>query len=134
MPQEDNVEIVRRSFEAYASGGIEATLPFYSPDLVWDPGAEWVEDAVYRGHDGVRRLDAIFAENFDDYSLELHEVRPVGGRVLALYEAIGRIKGSDRAIRQPVGIVVDEIRDDKIAALRSYFTWPRAREAVGLEE
>src|SRR6185437_7532836 len=30
-------EIVRRSFEAYASGGIEATLPFYAPDFVWDP-------------------------------------------------------------------------------------------------
>ncbi|HWG08680.1 MAG TPA: nuclear transport factor 2 family protein [Solirubrobacteraceae bacterium] len=125
---------MRRSFEAYASGGIEATLPFYAPDFVWDPGPEWVEEAVYRGHDGVRRLDAIFSDNFDDYSVELREVRPVGDRVLALYEAIGRIKGSNRTIRQPVGIVVDEIRDGKIAAIRSYFTWPRALNAVGLAE
>jgi hypothetical protein len=75
---DENVEIVRRSFEAYASGGIEATLPFYAPDFVWDPGPEWVEDTIYRGHDGVRRLDAILLENFDGYSLELHEIRAVG--------------------------------------------------------
>jgi ketosteroid isomerase-like protein len=129
----ENVELVRRSFEAYAIGGIEAALPFYASDFVWDPGAEWVEESVYRGHDGARRLDAIFLENFDDYSLELHEIRAVDTRVVALYEAVGRIKGSNATIRQPIGIVVDDIRDGKIAAIRSYFTWPRALAAVGLE-
>jgi ketosteroid isomerase-like protein len=89
----ENVEIVRRSFEAYASGGIEATLPFYAPDFVWDPGPEWVEDSSYTGHDGVRRLDEIFRENFEDYSLELHDVRAVGARVVALYEAVGADQG-----------------------------------------
>jgi ketosteroid isomerase-like protein len=130
----NNVEIVRRSFEAYASGGIEAVLPFYTTDFIWDPGPEWVEDSVYRGHDGVRRLDAIFRENFDDYTLELHDVRAAGARVVALYEAVGRIRGSDRTIRQPIGIVIEDIRDGKIAATRSYFTWPRALAAVGLTE
>jgi ketosteroid isomerase-like protein len=131
---DENVEVVRRSFEAYASGGIEATLPFYAPDFVWDPGPEWVEDTVYRGHDGVRRLDAIFLENFDGYSLELHEIRAVDTRVIALYEALGRIKGSSTPIRQQIGIVIDDIQDGRIAAIRSYFTWPRALAAVGLAE
>jgi ketosteroid isomerase-like protein len=131
---QENVELVRRSFEAYFNGGIEATLPFYAPDFVWDPGPEWFEEPVYRGHDGIRRLDAIFFDNFDEYDLELHDVRAAGARVVALYEAVGRIKGSRSIIRQPIGIVVDEIRDGKIAAIRSYFTWPRALKAVGLEE
>jgi ketosteroid isomerase-like protein len=129
-----NVELVRRSFEAYASGGIEATFPFYAPDIVWDPGPEWVEETVYRGHDGIRRIDAVFLESFDDYRLQLHDVRAAGDRVVALYEAIGRIKGSARTIQQPVGIVIDEVRDGKIAAVRSYFTWARALDAVGLQE
>jgi ketosteroid isomerase-like protein len=131
---QENVELVRRSFEAYAIGGIEASLAFYASDFVWDPGAEWVEESVYRGHDGARRLDAIFLENFDDYRLELHEIRAVDTRVVALYESVGRIRGSNATIRQPIGIVVDEIRDGKIAAIRSYFTWPRALEAVGVWE
>lgn len=128
-----NVEIVRRSFEAYASGGIEATFPFYASDIVWDPGAEWVEETVYRGHEGIRQIDRVFLENFDDYRLQLHDVRAAGDRVVALYEAIGRIKGSTKTIRQPVAIVIDEIRDGKITAVRSYFTWARALHAVGLE-
>jgi ketosteroid isomerase-like protein len=129
---QENVELVRRSFAAYASGGIEATFPFYAPDIVWDPGVEWVEETLYRGHDGIRRIDRVFLENFDDYTLELHDVRAAGDRVVALYEAIGRIKGSTRTIRQPVAIVIDEIRDGRIAAVRSYFTWARALDAVGL--
>ena len=80
---QENVEFVRRSFEAYASGGIEATFPFYAPDIVWDPGPEWVEETVYRGHDGIRRIDGVFLENFDDYSLQLSRRsagwRPGGG-------------------------------------------------------
>jgi ketosteroid isomerase-like protein len=65
--------------------------------------------------------------------LELHEIQAVDTRVVALCEAVGRIKGSNATIRQPIGIVVDDIRDGKIAAIRSYFTWPRALAAVGLE-
>jgi ketosteroid isomerase-like protein len=130
---QENVEMVRRSFDAYARGGIEATFPFYAPDVVWDPGSEWVEETLYRGHDGIRRIDRVFLENFDDYRLQLHDVRAAGDRVVALYEAIGRIKGSTKTIRQPVAIVIDEIRDGKITAVRSYFTWARALHAVGLE-
>src|ERR1700730_8021099 len=100
---EANVEIVRRSFEAHRAGGIEAALPFYAPDFVWDAGPDWFEERIYRGHDGGRRLDAIFAENFEDYSLAVHEIRAVGEQVLALYEAIGRIRNSGFPLRQPVG-------------------------------
>lgn len=130
----ENVDLVRRSFEAYANGGIEAALPFYSPDVVWDPGSEWVEETMYRGHDGVRRIDRVFLENFDDYSVQLHDARAAGDRVVALFEAVGRIKGSTRTIRQPVAIVIDEVRDGKIAAIRSYFSWAPALDAVGLQE
>ena len=129
---EANVEIVRRSFEAHRAGGIEAALPFYAPDFVWDAGPDWFEERIYRGHDGGRRLDAIFAENFEDYSLAVHEIRAVGEQVLALYEAIGRIRNSGFPLRQPVGIVLSDFRDGTIGKVRSYFSWREARRAVGL--
>jgi hypothetical protein len=43
-----------------------------------------LEDRVYRGHDGARRLDAIFSASFEDYSLVVHEIRAVGEQVIAL--------------------------------------------------
>ena len=44
-----NVELVRKAFEAFKSGGMEAVLPFYAPDVVCYPVSEWLEDPVYRG-------------------------------------------------------------------------------------
>src|SRR5260370_32155428 len=111
---QENADIVSRSFEAHRAGGIEASLAFYAPDFVWDAGPHWVEDRIYRGHDGARRLDAILRESFEDYSLTVHEVRPVGERVLALYEATGRIRHSDLPLRQPVGIVLSAFRNGTI--------------------
>jgi ketosteroid isomerase-like protein len=127
---QQNVEVVRKSFEAHGAGGIEAPLPFDAPDFVWDAGPEWVEDRIYRGHDGARRLDAIFHDNFADYALEVHEIRAVGDRVLALYEATGRIRDSGLPIRQPVGIVLSHFRDGMIGKVRSFFSWREALEAV----
>jgi ketosteroid isomerase-like protein len=129
---EANMEIVRRSFEAHRAGGIEAALPFYAPDFVWDAGPDWFEERIYRGHDGARRLGAIFAGNFEGYSLAVHEIRAVGEQVLALYEAIGRIRNSGLPLRQPVGIVLSDFRDGMIGKVRSYFSWHEARRAVGL--
>jgi ketosteroid isomerase-like protein len=131
---QENVEVVRKSFEAHRAGGIEAALAFYASDLVWDAGPEWVEDRVYRGHDGARRLDAIFVESFDDYGLTVHEIRAVGEQVLALYEATGRIKGSGLPIRQPIEIVLSDLHDGVIGRVQSFFSWKQALDAVGPAE
>jgi ketosteroid isomerase-like protein len=130
----ENVQIVGRSFEAHRAHGIEASLVFYTDDCVWEAAPDWVEDRIYRGHDGLRRLDAVFIENFEDYVLDVHEIRGVGERVLALFEATGRIRDSGLPIRQPVGIVLSSFRDGKIGEIQSFFSWRDALETVGLRE
>jgi ketosteroid isomerase-like protein len=127
---QENAELVRRSFEAHAAGGIDAALRFYALDFVWYPGPGWVEDEVYRGHEGARRLDEIFSSSFEDYVLDLHEIREVGDHVLALYEATGRIRDSGATIRQPIGIVAGRFRDGTIGEVRSFFGWEAAIESV----
>jgi ketosteroid isomerase-like protein len=37
----ENVEIVERAFDAFSTGGVEACLPSFSPDLVVYPFPEW---------------------------------------------------------------------------------------------
>jgi ketosteroid isomerase-like protein len=128
------VALVQVSFDAHRAGGIEAALPFYSDNCTWDAGPGWVEDRIYHGHDGLRMLDGVFRENFEDYALTVPEIRDLGERVLALYEATGRIKGSGSPIRQPIGIVFSGFNDGKIGEARSFFSWREALEAVGLGE
>jgi ketosteroid isomerase-like protein len=127
----ENVDLVRRSFEAHARGGIEAALPFYAADFTWHAGPNWLEDDVYRGHDGARRLDAIFQRSFEDYALEVHEITAVGNRVLALYEATGRIRGSGAPLQQQIGLVISDFRDGTIGTVRSFFGWHAARDFIG---
>jgi hypothetical protein len=64
--------------------------------------------------------------------LELHEIRAVGERVLALYEATGRIGGSSSPLRQPVGIVLSNFGDGTIGEVRSFFSWNEALDAASL--
>jgi len=70
-----NVEIVRNAFQIFGAEGIDAALPFFSPDLVWYPTDRWLDGSAYRGHDGMRRLSAAFSENFDDFRYDVHDIR-----------------------------------------------------------
>jgi ketosteroid isomerase-like protein len=131
---EENVEIVRRTFEQLEKGGVEAALRFLASDVVLYPFPEWVEASEYRGHDGIRRVLAVWTENFDDFTMELQELRDTGDRVVALYEQSGRIKGSGVRVRQPVGGVFGDFRDERIGEASFFQTWDEALEAAGLSE
>jgi ketosteroid isomerase-like protein len=129
---QEHVELLRKSFEAFNVGGIEALLPFCPPDVVWYSVAEWLEDPVYRGHDGARKLVGAFTDNFDDWGWEVHEIRDVGSRVVAHVEMTGRIKDSGVPIRQTMGLVSADFRDGTIGEARFFITWQQALESVGL--
>jgi ketosteroid isomerase-like protein len=130
----ENVDLVRRAFNAHRTGGIEAVMPFYAADVVFYFDPEWVEDAAYRGHDGIRRAEAVWAENFDDFAWAVQEIRDLEDRVLVLAAMTGRAKGSGVPVRQPTGLVGSGFRDGTIGEVRSFNSWQRALEAVGLRE
>jgi ketosteroid isomerase-like protein len=132
----ENVEWARKSFEAYVTGGVEAFLEFVAPDGVWYPAPEFIEAPEYRGHDGVRFLFSVFTDTFDDWTIDLVEVRDAGDSVVALAEHGGKIKGTDTPLRQPMGIVLSDFRQRPVQARRVHFfqTWREALEAAGLSE
>jgi ketosteroid isomerase-like protein len=131
---EENVEIVRQGFDAFAVGGVEAALDSFAPDVVLYPFPEWPGPSEYRGHDGVRTLLGEWFENFDDFGIEVHEIRDAGDKVVGLAETVGRIKGSGLPIRQPLGVVYWDFRNGKIGEGGNFLTWREALEAVGLSE
>jgi ketosteroid isomerase-like protein len=46
---QENVELVRRAFAAYAHGGAEALVQYATPDCAFYPDPSWIEEGVYRG-------------------------------------------------------------------------------------
>ena len=130
----ENLEIVRRTYEAFATGGVDATASWFAPDAVHFAYPEWAGPSVYSGAQGLRTLLAEWTDNFDDFELQFRELRDAGDSVVMLGETVGRIRGSGVPIRQPLGAVYSDFRNGQIGEARNFLTWREALEAVGLSE
>ena len=128
------MELVRDAFQAFATEGIEAALSFFSPNFVWYPTDRWLDASAYRGHDGMRALDAEFSANFEGYGYEVQDLRDAEDRVVALVYMSGRIKNSGQSVSQPLGLVVEDFHDRTLGQVRAFPSWREALKAVGLAE
>ncbi len=130
MSRED-VELVRRSYEAFASGDIDAALGFFDEDGVFVSRFGGMEGRRYRGAAGIRQYAADIDEAWSSFERELEELVEVGEAVLAVL----RIKG----VSKLTGIPLEErtglaywVRDGKIVRMVSYPSVDAAREALGV--
>jgi ketosteroid isomerase-like protein len=123
-----------RAIEAFNQGGVESALAFLDPEIEWWAPPEWLEDPVYRGHDGIRRLSAYWTELFDEYRLELVRIVEAGDdKVVILLNQLGQIRGSGDRIEGPIGYVA-EVRGGLVARVDIYFSWERTLDAAGVSD
>jgi ketosteroid isomerase-like protein len=133
---QENAELVRRAFETFDRGGMEALLDeCATPDCVFYPDPSWIEQREYRGRDAVLAFHRTQTEAFgDDFGSEVNEIRPVGDRVLVLATAVGRARSSGMPIRQRTAHVFSDFRDGLIGEDRTFLSWNAALKFLGLEE
>jgi ketosteroid isomerase-like protein len=118
--------------EAFNEGGVEAALVYFDPEIEWWAPPEWLEDRVYEGHDGLRRLAAQWTQLFDQYRLEPETVIDVGDdEVVLLLHQHGQIVGSGDPVEGPLGYLA-LIRDGLVARLEVHFSWEGALDAAGI--
>jgi ketosteroid isomerase-like protein len=134
----ENVEIVRRMYDAWMAGDYEMVFSTYAPDIRLnpDPEAWWVGvDEDYLGHDGVRRYMRAVYEAFEDYRPEIEQIIDAGeGRVLTLAVEHGRGRGSGAEVQAMNTAHLWTLRDGKAVRLDLFMDRERALEAVGLRE
>jgi ketosteroid isomerase-like protein len=120
------------AIDAFNETGVEAALPYLHPEIEWVAPPEWLEDRLYKGHDGIRRLSAYWTQLFDEYRVTPQRVMDAGdGRVLLLLQQEGRIIGSGDRVESPLGYLV-EIHDTLVARVEIFFSWEATLEAAGL--
>jgi ketosteroid isomerase-like protein len=131
---QENVEIVRRSFDAIGKGDIEALLELYDRDVEFLPltGTQ-VESGGYHGHEGVRDYFAEVADVWDQIRPYAHDVRTVGDQVVVLGGCAVRGKASEVETDSPMAWVVT-VREGKITRHCGHRTGDSALEAAGLQE
>ncbi|HEX2129037.1 MAG TPA: nuclear transport factor 2 family protein [Solirubrobacterales bacterium] len=131
---QENVEIVRRLWDAANRRDRDAVLSLYDRDVELDvTGFPFpaTEGGTYQGHDGLRRLFREWRDTWRDADAQLHEVVDAGDTVVAVYtyRAHGRTSGA------PVHhefATVTTIRSGKIVRVRWFPSAERALTAAGL--
>jgi ketosteroid isomerase-like protein len=132
MP-ERSADRLRGMLDAFAAGGIDAVLADVDPEVAWHAPPEWLEERVYRGHEGIRELASYWVDNFDEYRLDLDRAFDLDSdRAAALVHQRGRIKGGGAQIEQQVGYVA-EFRNRKLIRMEVYFSWEATLDAAGVD-
>ena len=133
---QENVEVVRRSFELWLSGDLEAWLTTIDPDIGWDISAHPLPDVPNhgRGRDAFASdMLATYASGWTDYSAEMKELVDAGEHVVAVLHETAKMRDTgvplDRDLAQ-----VWTVRDRRGAFLRVFRTKAEALEAAGLSE
>jgi ketosteroid isomerase-like protein len=135
MSQED-VEIVRGGVELFRTEGLDAWLErLVASDAVLVQNAEFVEAQTSFGREGWRTMFAAWTEEWDDYSMDFHEVIDAGdGRVVVTYSDRGRGRHSGATVQGPHAAFVHTLRGGKIVHTVIYGRAEAALDAVGLRE
>jgi ketosteroid isomerase-like protein len=129
----ENVEIVKRGFEAFDQGGVEALLEFVHEDFeATTPPGLASEPDTYRGHEGVRRYFDSFYEAMDDIRWEPHSFQEVGDKVVVEFTLYARGKSTGLEFGQPA-VQVWTLRDGKGIGLELYPTLEEALAAAGAD-
>jgi ketosteroid isomerase-like protein len=129
----ENVEIVQRALQAFAQGGIDATLRFYDADVTWQEAEDEPEAETYRGHNGIRALVQKWLVPFDDLRIEPEDFIDAGAAVVMPYMFRARERSSGNDITAPETWVFS-LREGKIFEVREYRRKTEALEALGLSE
>lgn len=128
----ENVEVIRRNFEAFDRGDVDTVFVRVSPDFVIG------DRAVPEGSPAVKGPAALAAtiddirEAFGDVRWDPLEFVDLGERVLVRV----RIEGTADHTELPIGEDIAHLytlRDGLMVRLDIYRTWAEAKAATGLE-
>ena len=118
-PRVTREETIRTMFDAANRGDVEGVLTHVDDEIEAIPLRAAVEDVSYRGHSGVRQFLADNAAIWDDFTVEVEEIRPVGEGFVVLGRMVGegRVSGVKTEV---IGAWVVEFRGNRVSYYRTY--------------
>ena len=134
---EENVEVVRRLYDAAARHDDVIPFEVYAEDIVWDVSharrAALAMKPVYHGHGGVRQYWRETTSVFGEIDFEVGELRDAGNHVLAVIREreVGRASGVPV---EATHMAVLTLTGGKVILIQMFDDPQQAREAAGLAE
>jgi ketosteroid isomerase-like protein len=132
---QENVEVIRRSIEAFNSGDVERMLALADAELEWRPafGAAPGGGTAYHGHAGFREYWRGTQEIFDHFHFSPKRFIDAGESVVVIGRGSGRAKGSGVEIDQPFAMLW-KVRAGKTLFGQTFTDHGEALRAAGLTE
>jgi uncharacterized protein len=129
----ENVEVVRRSWEAWGAGDAAAALACFDPAVEWEPAADEPDARTAHGHEGVMELVRSWNETFEDFTGRPLEFIDAGNTVIVPMSFSGRMRGTQSEVELKETQVYT-LHDGLIVSLREYRTKEEALAALRLDE
>jgi ketosteroid isomerase-like protein len=129
---EENVEIVRRMYEAFHRGDFAGALAYFDPAVEVDASVR-VDEGIGHGRDAVATMVARWVGAWDDWGEEMEEIRDLGRYVVVVSTQRGRAKGSGIEVETRYAVLY-EIRGDAITRMVLHTGPAEALAAAGLSE
>jgi ketosteroid isomerase-like protein len=131
---QENVELVRRGYEAMNKREFSRMPEFLDPNVEFDMSRNILNPDTYHGHEGVERLASVVEDTWDDFRVEVHDLVDVGDRVVAEITISGTGRGSGVEAEMRI-FNIWTLRDGKAIRVEGgYRDRDEALEAAGLSE
>jgi len=128
--------MVRRSFEMWVRGDLDAWLETIDPDIGWDISTHPLPDVPNRGQGRdsfVTDMLATYISGWNDYSAEMTELVDAGDQVVAVLHETANMRETGVALDRDL-VQLWTVRDGRGTFLRVFRTKAEALEAAGLRE
>jgi len=96
--REEDLEALRRGYEAMNRGAFESVLEFLDPEMEWQPYRDDPQSGVFTGRAAFVAFVSSWSESFDDFRLEPEEMTVAGDSVVVVVHQSGRGHGSGVAL------------------------------------
>jgi uncharacterized protein len=130
---DSNVDLVRRSFEAFGRGDFDAAFAAYDPEVEWHTAEDEPDTHTYVGVPSIRRFVVHLADPWTDRfgpAIRFEDFIDCGDWVVAPWSARlhGHGSGIEIDVSETYAVLV---RDGRIVKVVEYRTVEEALEAVG---
>jgi ketosteroid isomerase-like protein len=130
---QENVEIVRRGYDAFQRGDVETALAPMGEAFVLEDSTRVDTKSEHVGREGFIEWLGEWLSAFEDWQFEVDRVLDRGTQVLVLGRDWGRGKGSGVLVEEDFGHLWS-FRDREPTRMLHFNDWSKALEAAGLPE
>jgi uncharacterized protein len=129
---QENVEVVRRAWEAIDRGDNESLFALYDPNIVWHSHYGPISGS-YHGHNGVRQFFREWSDALESFRARAGEFIDADNFVVVDVTIWARGRGSGVETEMPQGHLCT-VHNGRLTRVELFESKDRALEAAGLSE